>query len=296
MNIHHLELFYYVARHGGISEAVRNMPYGIQQPAVSGQIAQLEEHLGVTLFQRRPFALSPPGQKLYDFVQPFFSNLEALESELQGGDARRLRIGGSTVVLREYIPDLAQKLRKKFPNLKLGLRLGHQLELETLLRKDEIDLAVTVIENKSGPNIRSLPLIELPLILLVPKESKITDASQLWKRDKIEEPLICLPPTEALSRNFQLGLSKLGVDWFPGIEAGALDLIAAYVAGGLGIGVSVSLPQPDLPQKVRVLPLPNFPPVAIGALWRGKATPLINSCLEQFQNYAKTASPKSAVR
>ena len=296
MNIHHLELFYYVARHGGISEAVRNMPYGIQQPAVSGQIAQLEEHLGVTLFQRRPFALSPPGQKLYDFVQPFFSNLEALESELQGGDARRLRIGGSTVVLREYIPDLAQKLRKKFPNLKLGLRLGHQLELETLLRKDEIDLAVTVIENKSGPNIRSLPLIELPLILLVPKENKITDASQLWKRDKIEEPLICLPTTEALSRNFQLGLSKLGVDWFPSIEAGALDLIAAYVAGGLGIGVSASLPQPDLPQKVRVLPLPNFPPVAIGALWRGKATPLINACLEQFQTYAKTASPKSAVR
>ena len=32
MNIHHLELFYYVARHGGISEAVRKMPYGIQHP------------------------------------------------------------------------------------------------------------------------------------------------------------------------------------------------------------------------------------------------------------------------
>ena len=38
MNIHHLELFYYVARHGGITEAVRNIPYGIQQPAVSGQV------------------------------------------------------------------------------------------------------------------------------------------------------------------------------------------------------------------------------------------------------------------
>ena len=49
MNIHHLELFYYVARHGGITEAVRNIPYGIQQPAVSGQVAQLEEYLGVTL-------------------------------------------------------------------------------------------------------------------------------------------------------------------------------------------------------------------------------------------------------
>ena len=58
MNIHHLELFYFVARHGGIAAAVRNIPYGIQQPAVSSQIAKLEESLGTKLFQRRPFALS----------------------------------------------------------------------------------------------------------------------------------------------------------------------------------------------------------------------------------------------
>ncbi|MEQ1842141.1 MAG: LysR family transcriptional regulator, partial [Verrucomicrobiales bacterium] len=71
MNVHHLELFYYVARFGGITEAVRKMPYGIQQPAVSGQILQLENHLGVKLFQRRPFALTPAGEELYDFIHPF---------------------------------------------------------------------------------------------------------------------------------------------------------------------------------------------------------------------------------
>ena len=45
MNIHHLELFYYVARYRGISRAVRNTPYGIQQPAVSSQILLLEQDL-----------------------------------------------------------------------------------------------------------------------------------------------------------------------------------------------------------------------------------------------------------
>src|ERR1700677_3058512 len=59
MNVHHLELFYYVAKHGGISEAVRKMPYGIQQSAISSQILQLEETLGLKLFQRRPFNLTP---------------------------------------------------------------------------------------------------------------------------------------------------------------------------------------------------------------------------------------------
>ena len=70
MNVHHLELFYYVARHGGIMEAVRNIPYGIQQPAISGQVAQLEEHLGVTLFNRRPFRAHPRRRKTLQIHLP----------------------------------------------------------------------------------------------------------------------------------------------------------------------------------------------------------------------------------
>ena len=44
------------------------MPYGIQQPAMSSQVAQLEEFLGVTLFQRRPLALTPPGKSCFNFI------------------------------------------------------------------------------------------------------------------------------------------------------------------------------------------------------------------------------------
>jgi DNA-binding transcriptional LysR family regulator len=294
MNIHHLELFYYAARHGGIAEAVRNIPYGIQQPAVSSQIAQLEEHLGVTLFQRRPFALSPPGQKLFDFIQPFFSNLDTIEEELQGGHASRLRLGGSTIVLRDFFPQILQILRQKFPRLILGLREGHQPVLENLLRHDEIDLAITLLEKKSGARIQSLPLLELPLVLLVPKECKITDAAELWRRDKITDTLISLPAEEMVSRNFQQGLAKNSVDWFPGIETTALDLVAAYVAGGFGLGVSVAVPQVTFPPKVRVLPLPDFPPVVVGALWRGKPTALLRACLDEFQSRARALHPKAA--
>src|SRR5271170_416829 len=130
MNVHHLELFYYVARHGGIMEAVRNIPYGIQQPAVSSQISQLEEFLGVTLFRRRPFSLTPAGDKLYGFILPFFTNLEKIGDELQGGQARHIRIGASTIVLREYLPELFRDVRKKFPGLKMSLREGFPAQLE----------------------------------------------------------------------------------------------------------------------------------------------------------------------
>src|SRR5438046_2714823 len=100
MNIHHLELFYYVAKHGGISEAVRNIPYGIQQPAVSAQILQLEESLGVTLFRRRPFSLTSPGEKLFRFIQPFFDGAVPLADDLRGRSADHLRFCGVGPLLR----------------------------------------------------------------------------------------------------------------------------------------------------------------------------------------------------
>jgi DNA-binding transcriptional LysR family regulator len=287
VNIHHLELFYYVAKHGGIMPAVRNIPYGIQQPAVSSQIAQLEEFLGVKLFHRRPFALTAEGKKLYGFVQPFFSNLEKVAGELQGGRARRIRIGAATIVLREHLPELFQNVRKRFFGLKLSLREGSPAELEALLQRDEIDLAVTVIETKTAPGIHALALLELPPVLLVPKNSAVKSADELWQRDTIDEPLICFPPGEPLSKNFQTRLNKLGVDWFPNIEAGSMDLIETYVASGLGIGVSAAIPKKIFSPKVRVLPLDGFPPLVVGALWRGRKTPLLEAFLDELKRRAE---------
>ena len=198
MNVHHLELFYYVAKHGGIMPAVRNIPYGIQQPAVSAQVAQLEEFLGVTLFQRRPFALTAAGEKLFTFIRPFFSGLDKIAGELQGGQARHFRVGASTIVLRDHLPRLLGGVRKKFPGLKISLREGFPAQLETFLMHDEVDLVITMTERKPPAGLQSLVLLELPMVLLVEKSSRLKSAEELWRRDKIAEPLICLPAPEAL--------------------------------------------------------------------------------------------------
>lgn len=291
MNVHHLELFYYVARHGGIMPAVRNIPYGIQQPAVSSQIAQLEEYLGATLFHRRPFALTAEGETLFQFIQPFFANLDKIAADLQGGQTRHIRIGASTIVLRDHLPEVFHTVRKKFPGLKLSLREGYPVQLEQMLEQDQVDLVFTVIEKKAAAGIHSLILLELSLVLLVQKDSAIRSAEELWRRDKIEEPLICLPAAESICRKFQDELQKRGVDWFPAIEASSADLIEAYVASGLGIGVSIAIPRRSPSPGVRALPLSGFPPLVIGALWRGQKTPLMEIFLSEAQKRAKKLWP-----
>jgi DNA-binding transcriptional LysR family regulator len=287
MNVHHLELFYYVARHGGISRAVRNIPHGIQQPAVSGQVAQLEEFLGVTLFQRNPFSLTPPGEKLYRFIEPFFAGLDGMAAELQGGAAHQLRIGSSDIILRDHLPEVLRTAMRKFPKLKFTLFSNFLPQLEAMLQRQEIDLAVALTDKKPPAGFNSAILLTLPLILVVPKESALTRAEELWARDKIEEPLICLPATEVICKNFQQELRRLGVDWFPRVEINSTDSIEAYVAGGFGLGLSVAAPRAKMSPKVRALELPGFAPVLLAALWRGKPTPPLRALLDEMQAEAR---------
>jgi DNA-binding transcriptional LysR family regulator len=243
--------------------------------------------LGVTLFQRRPFVLTPPGEKLYAYVQPFFSNLDKMAGDLQGGQARHFRIGASTIVLRDHMPKLLNGVRKKFPGLKILLREGFPAQLEALLGNDEVDLVLTMIERKPAAGFQSQVLLELPLVLLVEKSSRYRTAAELWAQDKITDPLICLPAHEAMSKNFQARLLELGVEWFPAIEASSADLVEGYVANGLGIGLSVSVPGKPLLKNVRALPLPDFPGALIGALWRGKNTPLLDAFLDMARQRAR---------
>ena len=286
MNVHHLELFYYVAKHGGISEAVRKMPYGIQQPAVSGQILQLEEFLGLTLFQRRPFSLTEPGQELFEFIEPFFGKIEALASRLQGGVAHQIRIGASEIVLRDHLPPLLQALRAKFPKLKITLRESLQQTFENALIAREIDLAITVLQKKPPAGLQAESLIELEPVLLVAKSGKIRSAEEIWKQDKITEPLIALPPDEVLCRDFQQRLAKMGVDWFPSVEVTSLDLVETYVLNGYGIGLALRVPEAKTHPDLRILPLPGFPTVSVGMLWCGKPGSLTRMFLDELRKRA----------
>jgi len=287
MNIHHLELFYYVARHGGIMPAVHNIPYGIQQPAVSSQIAQLEEFLGATLFHRRPFALTPAGQELYDYVKPFFDNLETVAEKIRGGVSQHLRIAASETVLREHLPAMLQELRRPFPKLKVTLREGYHPEVVTWLQQREIDVSLGLVGNKPPAGVSALPLFKLPLVLLVPKTTKLKSASELWERDPIEESLITVPTNEFITRAFQAGLAKLGVDWFSRIEVSSVEIVQTYVANGYGIGVTVGVPKMKLHPQVRVLPLDGFEPVRFGALWQGGKNPLLDAFLKIVQTTAR---------
>lgn len=286
MNVHHLELFYHVAKNGGVSAAARAMPYGIQQPAISAQILQLEDSLGVTLYQRRPFQLTREGQALYDFIAPFFGGLAEVGDRLRGGGEKRLRIASAEVVQRDYLPELLARMRRRVKGFHFTLTHGRQQEIENLLAAQEIDIGMSTLMEKTAANIEARELLRLPMTLLVPKQSGITNAAQIFAKDRIDLPLITLEAGDVLARAFQAELRQRGWEWLPHLEVGSLDLVVRYVAAGFGVGLALRHPRVALPEGMRALTLEDFPPLSFGMLWTGRLAPLGEAFLAEAEALA----------
>lgn len=293
MNVHFLELFYYVATHGGISAAVRQIPYGIQQPAVSTQIGKLERELGVKLFERTPFRLTPAGEQLYAHVAPFFARLPALTAQLRAAEATELRIGGAELILRDHLPRILSQVRKQFPRLRYSLRtLGHQAEATTWLRKGEVDVMFLPLDRRAAAKMNQLPMARLPLVLQVHPRTRYNSAADLLYQKRVSLPLICLPEASTVAQTFQKELKRRGIHWPQTIEASSLDLVRRYVANGDGVGLNVQIERGKNKKDVRELPLDDFPPITMGALWHGELKPAARATITGVHDYAKKTWPK----
>ena len=294
MNIHHLELFYYVAKFEGITAAVRKMPYGIQQPAVSGQLLQLEKKLGVKLFNRRPFALTPAGEDLYDFCYPFFSRLDDVEAQLRGEEGRHLRLAASASTLRNHLPDVLEDLKEAEPNLRLSLREVDPSDVHHLLTTQQVDVAVSVLASRLGDGLRAEPLVEIPVALLVPNTIQAKSLQQLIGKDPYNEkrfngthPLVGLPANEVLQQLFQREFNKRNITWPTSVEVNSMEVIRDYVIRGFGVGLGLLIPGVKLPTGMKAIPLKDFPPLVIGALYQGQPKQLVIRFLEAARERAR---------
>ncbi len=281
MNIHHLELFYHVARCRGVSAAARQMPYGIQQPAISAQILQLEDSLGKTLFHRRPFALTPEGEILFAFVEPFFSNVSIIAEKLRGGADTSLRITCPEIVQRDHLPTLLGAVRKRVPGFHFTLSPGRLEDVERDLRSGKIDLGLATSTGPKNDDIRHEELMRVPLVLLVRKSDGFATAEHILGQDRIDLPLITLPRGEPTVLAFQHELQRRKIEWFPMLELASVDLIARFVSEGYGAGLVPDIPGLKRPSGLRAHPLPGFPEISFYALTLENRSPMVDIFIEE---------------
>jgi DNA-binding transcriptional LysR family regulator len=269
-----------------VTAAAQKMPYGIQQPAISGQLAQLERTLGVKLFHRRPFGFTPTGARLFTEIESFFSALHDLPHRVRGHTAQRLRLAAPGIILRNYLPKIFVEYKQRHPDFQLALYDANQAIAEELLRKREIDLAITELEGRPASSIASCVLLRLPLVLILSKRSEFSAIRDFFRERSPSQGLISLPPNEVISKQFQAGLKKLGLAWTPAIEVSSLELIDLYASLGFGVGLSVQVPGLQRKSGLRAVRLGKFPPLTIAALWIGELSEPATTFLADIKRLA----------
>ncbi|GMQ23392.1 LysR substrate-binding domain-containing protein [Algoriphagus sp. oki45] len=143
MELRHLSYFQAVAEELNYRKAAERL--FISQPGLSRQIKQLEEEMGVQLFERdrKHVELTAAGEYFKREVDFILNHLQITQKQIQEiaqGKEGELRIGFLGSASNQVLPDLLQKLNSRFPKINTSLEeLSNQIQVE-MIQKDKLDL------------------------------------------------------------------------------------------------------------------------------------------------------------
>ena len=132
----------------------------ISQPTLTMYLNRLEESLGVQLFDRRktPVLLTPAGKHYIEKMREISEAEQILRGELRtiSDPARTFRIGSARVRGHYWLPPLLRLLSERHPELSFTVSLGSEKQLQKLLGKDSIDMAIG--------SMTDIPESDIPLV------------------------------------------------------------------------------------------------------------------------------------
>ncbi|MYJ14444.1 MAG: LysR family transcriptional regulator [Acidimicrobiia bacterium] len=136
-----------VAELSSFTEAAEE--FGISQPALSQSLAQLEQRLGIVLFEQdgRRRRLTEAGRTVAEFAGEVLGRTSELETWIQShhdGDVGQLRIGLTDAATLYLLPDALMIFRETHPGVELQLIVDSTTALCDLLARYELDLVFAV--------------------------------------------------------------------------------------------------------------------------------------------------------
>ena len=283
---HQLELFYYVAKYQGISAAARHIPYGIGQPAISGQMTEMERRVGALLFERKPFKLTEKGALLYAYIRPYYDGLPSMLQQLQEGPAEKLSLAIDDVLGPCLPARVAAEIAQRLPATALELRTGSQSRVENLLGRGEVDVMVAATE-RVMPGVRSALLARMTPALLVARETGIESPGHFWQQTRITERLIYPLEPGVLHHVFERGLKALGVNWRPHTRVDSTTVMMEMIAAGQGVGLGLALPDAQFPPEIRTIPLKSFDSIPLTICWKTRSQPVVAAAVAIIRETAR---------
>ncbi len=304
MELRQLQYFVKVARMQHVTQAAEELH--ISQSAVSRQIHQLEEELGVSLFiqQGRNLQLTPVGKLFLERIEVILSDIDRAITEVHDffdPEYGEIRIGFPHSLGALLVPDIVSKFRKEHPNVRFKFRQGVYTGLLREVVKCELDLAFISPFPANDELVTGEMLMHEELFAILPSTHRLAGQESIRLEQLKDDPFVLFNEGYSLRTLVWESCRKAGFTPKIAFEGEETDTIRGLVAAGMGVSLLPELAlqetTPLQPVKLKVTE-PHVTRV-IGLIYRRDvklprvAEVFRNFLLEYFRDYNTAASESS---
>ncbi|MEI9805565.1 MAG: LysR substrate-binding domain-containing protein [Pseudolabrys sp.] len=281
MDLRQLSNFVRIVDAGSLTRAASQI--GVAQPALTYQIANLEEELGTSLLIRSASGVRPTeaGLVLYREARSTMRQVGQISEMVRIANdepAGQVTIGFPSVLASFFSAPLVGAVRAKFPRIKLQLYEGESAQQRSLLVNNRVELAL-ICEYKAAEQFDRLLLFSQRLALLCDGRTRQDRAGDPISMTEAAARVVALPSVgNPVRAAVDAGLSKLGLSIEPLVEANSLRTLVGAVEQGLGPAITLWMP-------------PNVGPVGSRLVFRPIIDPDLQLDISMNRSKATHLSP-----
>jgi DNA-binding transcriptional LysR family regulator len=229
-----------VSEHGNISRAANALH--LSQPAVSGQLRQLQDEFGEPLYRRegRGVKLTAAGEGLAvyaDQMRETFAQAHAFRNALRGLESGTLRVGASTTPASYLLPYLIAGFHRRHPDVTIQTIDGNTGEIVAGLRS----LDIAMIEGPEGLDLPAgtgvTPWLDDEIVVIVPRGHPLAVMEGGATLDVLcAYPVVLREEGSGVRQLVERACVRAGVEMRVALEIAGVEGVKEAVRAGMGIG------------------------------------------------------------
>jgi LysR family transcriptional regulator, carnitine catabolism transcriptional activator len=239
MTLRQVRAFVVVARFSSFTRAADLLH--LTQPALTVQIRQLEQALGVKLFDRstRAVELTRTGRELLPVLERLLGEFDAVVVSTREMATLRygiIRIAALPSVAATVLPPLIARFKQRHPHIRITVRDSVGERINAMVREEIVDFGIGS-DVEPDAELETIPLFEDEMRAVVPASHPLGKQTEVMLDRLIDEPLILMDTQSSVRSLVDRAFADRGHLAVPAYEVTYMSTAIGLVRAGLGIAI-----------------------------------------------------------